>query len=189
MGSPTSGWRLRATGQVLAISSRRARCSGRTSRGMSIARTSSPMRRGGGVIRFSTLARASPQESPSRRATSAIVLSAQDASAAPTRSVGEKSDPSPPLSFGGTVEMVAPDGPWSSWQDRPEREAVIGTPAMETSWRGSSAGSPTVPCETPERSGHGPGPIRGSRRPRSRDPEDSGDRIQAPPDLGHEPPG
>ena len=59
-----------------------------------------------------------------------MVLSAQAMSAAPTMSVGEKLDPSPPLSRGGMVVRVAPDGPWVSLQARPERAADIGTPGM-----------------------------------------------------------
>ena len=58
------------------------------------------MRRGGGVIRFSTVALASPKGMPSRVAASAIVVTAHEASAAPTRSVGENEAPVPPLSFG-----------------------------------------------------------------------------------------
>lgn len=52
---------------------------------------------------FTTVAEASPKVSPSFDANSAIVVSAQLASDAPSRSVGENDDPSPPLSFGGTV--------------------------------------------------------------------------------------
>ena len=64
------------------------------------------------------------------------MLSAQEASAAPTRSVGEKLIPVPPLSLGGTVVMVVPEGPWSRRQERPSMDAVMGTPGMcETSRR------------------------------------------------------
>ena len=57
-----------------------------------------------------------------------MVLSAHEASAAPTRSVGEKLEPSPPLSFGGMVRICTPDGSWVSWHSSPVMRTFIGTP-------------------------------------------------------------
>ena len=71
------------------------------------------------VMRFSTLALLPSIANPSRSAVMPMIVRMQVASAAATRSVGEKASPRPWLSTGASVWIVMPEGPCTALQRRP----------------------------------------------------------------------
>lgn len=113
----TSGWRLRATGQVCPISTSFSRLSGESGQNfMRMSTLISAIRRGAEAIIFSTSASILSIFISRALAAIPIVVRIQVARDVAVESVGEKDSPLPWLSTGASVTISVPEARCVAWQ-------------------------------------------------------------------------